>query len=724
MLILFLFSLPQSIHQLQHEKYISKARFGTPENLNITLQKKRGLHYNYYGYLPYWISTSCYSNFDFKLLSHISYFSVSIDENNGSLGSVPNPSNFNEIYTLAHPRGVKIHMTFQLFGTSSVENFLNNPAARNNAVNNISNFISNYNIEGANIDFEFVTSSVRDSFSKFINDLSWMLWNHPEGRKELYIAMPAVPSWYPGYDCDYLSTHSDGLFIMGYDYHWSGSSVAGPVSPTFNSSYWGYYAINTTIGDYINDEGVSPDKLILGMPYYGYDWPTDSQYKGANTLGTASAVIFKNAKVNASSYGREWDSYSQTPWYNYYSSNWHQCWYDDSVSISLKLDLSVDSSLQGAGCWALGYDDGEDDLWNVIETAFWTEPPEHHFVAEVNISALNVRGGPSIIYDSLSTVHMGDKLVAFDWKNNWYKIFYPSNSGPYYAWVWGGDGEQYKYLKGSTGDSIFRVTASLLNVRTGPTVDSTIITQVTDGQCFVPDSIYGSWARAYLPDSNKKGWFHHGYAELIPCPEDSNTYSSMIDSIVYPDSVASGDTFTVEIYAKNNGWGPLDSLTTFYTMETSSFYIHGLWEDSSRVKSGGFNGLPNQHAPREAVFLAPQISDTHVVSEVFYLSRRGNIISSSFSVSPLVLGGESGIQAKNNLKFSVDKKIFSKECVFRFSSRKYYIITFYDISGRRIDEYRGHDRVLRIGRKWKSGVYFYKLRSADFTLSGKIIKLK
>jgi len=44
------------------------------------------------------------------------------------------------------------------------------------------------------------------------------------------LATPAV-DWSSAWDFNALATESDGLFIMGYDYYWKGSSTTGPVSP-------------------------------------------------------------------------------------------------------------------------------------------------------------------------------------------------------------------------------------------------------------------------------------------------------------------------------------------------------------------------------------------------------------------------------------------------------------------------------------------------------------
>jgi spore germination protein YaaH len=363
-----------SVHEVEYNQYANEAHWTpvltTPVNLSQTNPRTVGMLKNYYGYLPYWIDTIYYQYFQMDLVSHISYFSVEIDPATGSLGLVPNQDRFLKIISDAHAAGVIVHMTFIIFGSSSVSNFLNNKTARDSAIYAMSNFISNYGIDGVNIDFEFVTGSVRDSFNLFVNGLCTTLWNHPEGRKELYLATIAVPSWYPGYDLVYLSNHSDGLFIMGYDFHWSGSSTAGPVSPCVPSVFWGEYCVAKSIGSY-RALGVDGSKIILGLPYYGYDWPTLSGDSGSAATGTGTGVIYYYAFQNANTHGMLWDEYSLTPWYKYYTTEWHQCWFDDSVSLDIKFGMVNDSLLQGAGCWALGYDRTYDHLWNTVRRNFW-----------------------------------------------------------------------------------------------------------------------------------------------------------------------------------------------------------------------------------------------------------------------------------------------------------------------------------------------------------------
>jgi len=711
-----------SVHQWEF-KYHEKGAVWTPveykpQPFTPLYEEPKGMLKAFYGYLPYWIDTTFYKFFQMELLTHIAYFSVIIDSLTGALGSIPNAYRFTAIRDYAHSMGVRVHMTFTIFGSSGVSLFLQNPTARNNAIQNIKNFITNYGIDGVNIDFEFVTQTVRDSFNRFINDLAYELWNFSP-RKELYIAVPPVPEWYPGYDYYYLSTHSDGLFVMAYDFHYSGSSIAGPVSPAVPSTFWGSYSVAKSIGS-IKAQGVDGSRIILGLPYYGYDWPTSSSNMGSSTTASGTAVHYFRAYQNSQAYGRLWDSYSLTPWYRYtLSGAWHQCWYDDSVSLDIKFSFVNDSSLKGGGCWALGYDSSYSHIWSVIRKNFWVRPPLRHFVVEVNIPNLNLREGPGTQYPVISVLSQGTKLAAFDYYNNWYKVYYPSASGPYYGWVWGGDGINYQYLRGSTGDTLVEVTGTLVNVREGPGTSYNVITQITKGQVFVMDSTNGNWARIFIPNVNghSQGWVSLTYLRLIPNPEDSNTYNANILEIQYPPSLQSNDTFTITLKVKNTGFSPFDTLILL-RFRQGHFFNPSTWIDTLTARPSTYEGLPNQTFYVTCLLKAPEVSRDTLIADTFQFVRKGIAFGPKIAISLLVTSLEEH-QFRENFEVKIPT-LFSKTLNIEIPRGHDLTVEVYDPMGRRVSENKVQDKVsLEIGADLKPGPYFIILRKGNTILTRK-----
>src|SRR5690606_27445510 len=123
---------------------------------------------------------------------------------------------------------------------------------------------------------------------------------------------------------------------------------------------------------------------ILGVPYYGWVWPTVTQKKHAKTrpsggvYGNSGAVIYSSAKQLAQQHGRRWDEKGeQSAWVKWQSRacatcplTWRQLYYDDLKVLGRKYDLVNQRGLRGAGIWALGYEGTNQELSQLIIDRF------------------------------------------------------------------------------------------------------------------------------------------------------------------------------------------------------------------------------------------------------------------------------------------------------------------------------------------------------------------
>ena len=153
---------------------------------------------------------------------------------------------------------------------------------------------------------------------------------------------------------------------MGYNYFYSGSPNAGPVSPL--GGY--FYDIEYSIDDYIQKTNGQIDKIILGLPYYGYDWSVVDNSINSQAISYGIARTYASAYTLSEDYGSNWDDTSNAVWIPYQDNGWQQCWYDDSLSLSNKYQFVKNNNLQGVGIWALGYDDNSPALWGALESNF------------------------------------------------------------------------------------------------------------------------------------------------------------------------------------------------------------------------------------------------------------------------------------------------------------------------------------------------------------------
>lgn len=314
-----------------------------------------------YGYWPYWGDPI--STIPFDSLTHVAIFSVSLTSSGGLTNTAYWTNYAAEAVSLAHPYGVKVHMCVTCMDSSIMSSVFPSATNRARAVGEIRDLIEAYGADGANIDVEGLPSSLKADFVTFISELQAEV-------PEVYIATPAV-DWSGAFDYDLLAAYSSGLFIMGYGYHWSGGNP-GPIAPLFGGSPWSVYSLEWTVDDYIT-WGAPLDKIVLGLPLYGYDWPTTNTNVPGTSTGSGSAVVYTSAVSKGLQYGRYWDTVTHTPYA--FPDSVSQLWYDDQESIEDKVSWGLEQDLQGVGFWALTYEDADPAFWGMIDGLTYEPEP-------------------------------------------------------------------------------------------------------------------------------------------------------------------------------------------------------------------------------------------------------------------------------------------------------------------------------------------------------------
>lgn len=97
---------------------------------------------------------------------------------------------------------------------------------------------------------------------------------------------------------------------------------------------------------------IPPQKIKLGIPNYGYDWPLPYErgVTRARTIGNIEAVqIAIEHGVNI-----QFDEVAQSPFFRYTEEGIeHEVWFEDVRSIRAKFGLIQEFGLVGAGYWQL-----------------------------------------------------------------------------------------------------------------------------------------------------------------------------------------------------------------------------------------------------------------------------------------------------------------------------------------------------------------------------------
>jgi uncharacterized protein (TIGR03382 family) len=309
-----------------------------------------------YGYLPYW--TVDVAEVPWEHLTHLAIFNVSLNSD----GTLSDTSRWTsvaaEAVALGRETGVKVHVCITSFDSDEMSAVLASADRRATTIEALGQLVDAYGADGVNVDFEGLPSSRKADMVTFIRDLKARVG-------EVVLATPAV-DWSGAWDYSELAASSDGLFIMGYGYHWTGGNP-GPNAPLYDGDLWSQWTLSWSVADYLAN-GAPADKIILGLPTYGQEWPV---HDGADVPTTATgdgwSVTYADAVADAAIYGRGYDTVSDTPWYSRDTSR--QAWYDDATSLAVKMQWAVDQGLAGFGFWAIGYDGEDPTFWAAVDAA-------------------------------------------------------------------------------------------------------------------------------------------------------------------------------------------------------------------------------------------------------------------------------------------------------------------------------------------------------------------
>jgi cellulose synthase/poly-beta-1,6-N-acetylglucosamine synthase-like glycosyltransferase/peptidoglycan/xylan/chitin deacetylase (PgdA/CDA1 family)/spore germination protein YaaH len=220
---------------------------------------------------------------------------------------------------------------------------LANPAARQNLARDITAYAVDSHEAGVVVDFEEVPDASQAHFRQFIAALAPAL--HSAGLK-LMIALPARDD---AYDYEFFGKECDAIVLMNYDQHWL-TSPPGPIA----AQDWFVENLRQVF------DVVPPQKIIVGIANYAYDWPINSK-EAAAEFSIQEALLH----VEESDTDVEFDSNSLNPHYSYYDehNHMHQVWMLDAITAYNELRASERLGVQGTALWRLGSSDSS--LWPI-----------------------------------------------------------------------------------------------------------------------------------------------------------------------------------------------------------------------------------------------------------------------------------------------------------------------------------------------------------------------
>lgn len=351
------------------------------------------------GYFPsYRISTL--NSIDFSALTHcmLSFMTYS----NGTLTPGFNAGDVQTIVSKCHANGVKAIIAIGGWnGFDTSDNPFGTAEKRTSFVNQVMNYVDTYNLDGVDLDIEVSDANVWNNFDALVSELSGRL------KSEGKLLTMAVSTWFTGSIANSTYQYFDFLNLMSYDYNQTGTADHAPWSQIYD------------MVSYYSSRGVSNDKLVIGVPFYGY--------------GTGGAVTY--AEMVAAGAANANLDYANGVYYNGMST------------IRQKAEYS--KSYGGTMIWEIGQDSfGTYSLLNVIKEVMASgDTGETTTAAQETTTQPSATVGPEEVFGELIS----------------------SNNAGYIDVVWGAasNGQTYNvYMDGSIATDVNGTTLSSVGCAT------------------------------------------------------------------------------------------------------------------------------------------------------------------------------------------------------------------------------------------------------------------
>lgn len=222
---------------------------------------------------------------------------------------------------------------------------LNDADIQKRLIDSIVTTIQTKGYQGLDVDFEFVFARDAGAYAAFIRNLTQTL--NPLGLPVIVALAPKTSSTqrgllYEGHDYAVLGAAANEVLLMTYEWGYTyGPPMA--VAPLPNVRAVVEYALTQ----------IPAEKMWLGVPNYGYDWPLpfvqgETRATSISNRYAVQLALRNNAEIL-------YDESAQSPWFRYRDESGveHEVWFEDARSIRAKLALIPEYGLRGAGYWNL-----------------------------------------------------------------------------------------------------------------------------------------------------------------------------------------------------------------------------------------------------------------------------------------------------------------------------------------------------------------------------------
>lgn len=282
-----------------------------------------------------------------------------------------NSDHFHEVRKNAKETNTQILISIKNFDNESIDTLISHPTYAKRAVENIRRFVLENSLDGVNIDFEYFTRSdfpTMKYYSTFLQSLTEAIKNdNPHATVSVDVNATVVYRD-NAYDIVKIGEVVDQLIVMGYDFHVTGSSQAGPVAPL--DAPVGSPSLTTTMNSLKGR--IDPQKVVIALPLYGYEWQTYTKDFGSRTVPHTGALAtykrVRELKEARKDISLHYDQLSESPRIVYTQNGLiKQIYYEDENSLRKKYEYFASQEVGGIGFFALGYEGTYTEPWLLMK---------------------------------------------------------------------------------------------------------------------------------------------------------------------------------------------------------------------------------------------------------------------------------------------------------------------------------------------------------------------
>ncbi len=334
------------------------------------------------GFLPYW-NVNEQEKINTDHLTQLIYFGLTVNDDGTLVKKTEkgeqtfewkqlNSESFKKIRKDAEKKNVKILVAVKNFEGVKINRLISNPKATDTFIKELNTLIKEQNLDGINLDFEYFSYSdfpTMQYLNPFLMKLNTEL---KKENPELILSFDANAGAVitdKAYDMVKIGESVDQVILMAYDYRRATSTKAGHIAPLKGLNKVEHsvtYSLDSLLGR------VPENKIILAVPFYGYEWQTlTSEYESETVPNTGASATYARVKTlieNRTDVKQYWDEEAQSPWLVYKQNGQiKQIYYENELSMNKKIDLIINKKLGGVAIWAVGFEGENEGPWIVVD---------------------------------------------------------------------------------------------------------------------------------------------------------------------------------------------------------------------------------------------------------------------------------------------------------------------------------------------------------------------